>query len=965
MSGDNEYAAAAAADFLRGITDAIIHQLDDSAPRQSQTSEAQASEAPAELPFDLNMAKEEEQAVEDDASFGMPQDPVESPHFGKAGMDPLADQETVDGLGEEPVEEEEQVEQEPWQEQEAYANQAEVSAYAGYQAQLEAFVTGPQLGQLLASSDFGDYLHGSRTLTVEVDEASVAALYAAAGNGASLQFYGGTDFADFAAQQAPEPAAYSGNWQAYAAQGWQQDDYAAQYQQMLLQQQYSSSQQQQQWNWQQQQQQMQQNQNWQRAAQRPASMTPQQQEDESHDGEDDTGSQERRSGSPLLRREKAEGLSDLFVVATKKGKPGELPNPSGNAASSAGRPNSSSASADPEAPMNRRGSMVRMQSTVEEWPEKAEEEIGEEGEQPEAEEADSHPNATDLQVRSVHLLDQLGRGQDRNTPVVGGALFGTTGLVPKPPSTPHSRPRTTTPWSQSRKSRLGKAAGTSMASRPTTVGSRPRTGTESMYSQTRPNTVDHPNIKSSDAEQRQRDQSPPKPDWDTSFYTMHERRIPRYDALLDENCPMMSSPQRLRHLIDTRELSDAHLHIVRARFEQHRARFDAGGSLGDQSRPVPQGARKKDADVLAAEKEHPDRLVERMVAGFPNHAPPPLSPEHLAAPASPSGRRRRFKATSTMLCSPDWHRSLLHEDLQEEVKAREDGNLGTGQGGLVPSWQKLEDQISLAWHRLQIPLDVRKSIIEGPLTKVTPDSVFRLQAHWQELQSYEKETKNLIKDWLQRDRLLQSICGTHTLGINDVRIETLKSDVKKLDTLSTSLVRNIGGWCRRFPNLIVDISRDPSAPAKAEKPRAIFQWNGRDGIERIQSDSEALARGDLSIMDAPPTSPPEASTTEGAEGGGSLDGGHTWSQRLNDWGFAQAPSGKASNAVKAQNVSKAQALQLQASGLAASTVAAQHFAVSDVLFEGPAPSWYRAKVAKAGIKALKRGTLCGGGDKRI
>eukprot|EP00435_Cladocopium_sp_Y103_P036565 s1049_g9.t1 len=71
------------------------------------------------------------------------------------------------------------------------------------------------------------------------------------------------------------------------------------------------------------------------------------------------------------------------------------------------------------------------------------------------------------------------------------------------------------------------------------------------------------------------------------------------------------------------------------------------------------------------------------------------------------------------------------------------------------------------------------------------------------------------------------------------------------------------------------------------------------------------------------------------------------SQRFKDWGFASSSQ-------------KSKALLLPTCSLAAATVAAQNFKVADVLFEGPAPSWYRPTVARAGIKALKRGLPCGG-----
>ena len=59
-----------------------------------------------------------------------------------------------------------------------------------------------------------------------------------------------------------------------------------------------------------------------------------------------------------------------------------------------------------------------------------------------------------------------------------------------------------------------------------------------------------------------------------------------------------------------------------------------------------------------------------------------------------------------------------------------------------------------------------------------------------------------------------------------------------------SLVKDIGSWCLRFRELIVDVSK---ATAVASKPRAIFVWAGRDAVERIQQDAARLLRGDLSV----------------------------------------------------------------------------------------------------------------------
>jgi len=62
--------------------------------------------------------------------------------------------------------------------------------------------------------------------------------------------------------------------------------------------------------------------------------------------------------------------------------------------------------------------------------------------------------------------------------------------------------------------------------------------------------------------------------------------------------------------------------------------------------------------------------------------------------------------------------------------------------------------------------------------------------------------------------------------------------------LSTDLVRAIGAWSRRFEKLVVDVERAQAVPG-GRRPRAVFVWGGRDAVERVQRDSEALARGEV------------------------------------------------------------------------------------------------------------------------
>eukprot|EP00913_Durusdinium_trenchii_P016440 g15454.t1 len=131
------------------------------------------------------------------------------------------------------------------------------------------------------------------------------------------------------------------------------------------------------------------------------------------------------------------------------------------------------------------------------------------------------------------------------------------------------------------------------------------------------------------------------------------------DALIDEKCPILSSPERLRHIIETRELPDAYLHIVRKRFEQHRRFFDKEGRLGERYRP--------EHVVVQEPEEYPERLVERLVSGFEADGvetevkPPVFSLEALCREASRHGP----KTSQLILCSPEWQNSVLHDEISD------------------------------------------------------------------------------------------------------------------------------------------------------------------------------------------------------------------------------------------------------------------------------------------------------------
>eukprot|EP00931_Biecheleriopsis_adriatica_P011310 TRINITY_DN11238_c0_g1_i1.p1 TRINITY_DN11238_c0_g1~~TRINITY_DN11238_c0_g1_i1.p1 ORF type:complete len:1001 (+),score=201.19 TRINITY_DN11238_c0_g1_i1:51-3053(+) len=876
----------------------------------------------------------------------------------------------------------------------------------GYRAQLEATISGDQLGQLLASSDARHFIDGHHSLTVEVDEASVAALYAAAGAGACLTFEGpnicGFPVLPGLQQEVPiEPLACEIGWQTSAGwvqqeqqnfeqqrppsqerkpqrQGRSQNDKDSNPQQQKEQHEKHTREQQQQQSYSQQHHPYQ---TYQPHNNQPQdhrhhlekklihrqgimggdelhntehreSAEAEHEEDEAEDNteaQEETYTRQESTGQPMSMP--SEAMSDIVVVRTRASRvaePQEQSSASGAGARrySEARRNSGKGGAS-EAAVDLTGHVP--------LPSKS----------PSHGEDEAH--ATGLQVRSVQLLGDLSNETRPATAAGMAPSFGAK-LSPRPFSTPpRSSPRT--PNSKNRPSSKGFGASPGLTSRPTTVGSTSpsplRASFDSAGSWTRPGTME--------AKMRQQQSPLPlrpstssvasRPDWDNSFYTKHEQRIPVYDALLDKNCPMLSNPSRLRHLIHTRELSDAHLHIVRSRFEQHRQMFDHDGRLGEHFHPVPMGI-KQHRLLAEASDTAPDNLADRIISGFPDgdhpslkFSPPPGGLQQVMKPAQSSPRKHRLMAMSTLLCSPEWQSSALHEEVLDEqnhpTAAKELG----GKAGIVPSFQKIREEIAISWHKLQIPLELRTVLSDGHLTAATPDSLYRLKAHFQELQNYEAATKKLILEWLQRDTLLEAICGMHALGVNDTRLTMLRADLQKLDRLSTSLVRDIGHWCRRFGDLIVDTSRDHSAMASTSKPRPIFVWGGRDAIERIQADADRLSRGDLTVFQ-PPEVEQEVADAAGAEA--EADGGDDWSQRLTDWGFARASSGRGNQAVKAQKK-----LPMPASPLAAATVAGQSFKVADVLFEGPAPSWYRESVAKAGIKALKRGQLCGGGDKRM
>lgn len=852
----------------------------------------------------------------------------------------------------------ERLQEEPWEELEETSGRV----------QLEATISGEQLGHLLASSEFKQYT--GKDLTISVDEAAAHTLYTVALGMAGMPWQAMPSLSPLYS----DPKAcqiYWQNWQnndatkqmptassqkrrGQDAQDMQQNPSQTQpawsqtyhqYQQHSQYQQYQQYQhplyQQFLWNQQHQHQQTQpvpgtrgrKGGNAKKEVQH--SKLESEEDGETKDGPSEKIGKPPRKDKPSQDSLGVKELSDIIVVSTRPGQPGdkailECTPPDGE--------DGESQEDEAELPEDRRKTLVTginlsnlsMPQMQDDDPYEDEEEEEQESDELVVEE--DKPYISHKQAQSVRLLGSLEK-IERRVCSAPGAPHLTLPRAPSQSGRPKTSPFPPTKRPESKDSKSGRAKSiraTAYYSRPTTVG-----GSDA---ETRPATVE-----SRRTTPLSRTASPAKPDWDTSFYSMHQRRIPTYDALIDENCPVLSSPERLRQIIETRELPDAYLHIVRARFEQHRKFFDKEGRLGQRARP--------EHLVIPEPEEYPERLVERLVSGFEAEGvetevkAPGFSLEALCREASKS--RRGPRVSQHIVCCPEWQNSTLHEEILdgEDSSVRIDISdvEPTEQGTLAPSWKKLEGEIKLLWHRLQIPLDLRTAMDDGPMTSVTPESLYYLQAHLDNMQQYESATKKVIKNWLRREKLLESVCNSHALGVNDQRLIKLKADVQRLDRLSCTLVTDIGTWSRRFADLIVDPSRDPMAPPNHPKPRPIFVWSGRDAIERIQSDAERLVRGDLSachLQDDSSSKAPQGSEDQSV------------SQRFKDWGFASSSQ-------------KSKAVLLPPCSLAAATVAAQNFKVTDVLFEGPAPSWYRPTVARAGIKALKRGLPCGGGDKRL
>jgi hypothetical protein len=304
--------------------------------------------------------------------------------------------------------------------------------------------------------------------------------------------------------------------------------------------------------------------------------------------------------------------------------------------------------------------------------------------------------------------------------------------------------------------------------------------------------------------------------------------------------------------------------------------------------------------------------------------------------------------------SADGHQRYANGNEVEEPDAPPPGELAaspTGTEGLQARWQRLCNRVQELWPRLQVSQSMQIAMTDGALSRVSPESVHRLEVHLRELMEFRTETQNLIGLWVERGQLLESVRGSHALGVNDARLVALRADLQRLSQLSTLIVRAIHSWSRRFGHLVVDNSQ--AVPGKP-KPVCMFVWQGRDCVERVHGDAEALARGEVPALD------PIAAAIPGFLAGlGGAEEEQEQEQGLRPGGGDQLGEGFENDLSGLRaGTAPAEAAQGQPlCPLVASTVASQRFAVVDVLHEGPTPPWFKQDVARAGIKALRRRAL--------
>jgi hypothetical protein len=238
-------------------------------------------------------------------------------------------------------------------------------------------------------------------------------------------------------------------------------------------------------------------------------------------------------------------------------------------------------------------------------------------------------------------------------------------------------------------------------------------------------------------------------------------------------------------------------------------------------------------------------------------------------------------------------------------------------------WRRVHMRIQHLWGETGIPASVRQAIKNGPMSEVTPGSIFELERHLQELLSFDASTRFIICDWIDRENTLEAIKHAHALCINDARLDELKVNLQTLDKKSTELLRSIDQWTCNFSHFIVDVARIGSTTELSTDP--LFIWRGKNAAEQIREDVAALARGEPHLAGG--VGPVDHEIVKDVDSLPQL----SQSALTDMFRGGAAPPPIVLEAMKTQK-----------------------YAIHDVLFDGAPPTWYQPRVARVGLAALHR-----------
>merc|ERR1719409_897176 len=261
--------------------------------------------------------------------------------------------------------------------------------------------------------------------------------------------------------------------------------------------------------------------------------------------------------------------------------------------------------------------------------------------------------------------------------------------------------------------------------------------------------------------------------------------MPEYDALLDLTCASMNNPQRLRNIIETRELRLEHLYLLCARRE---ARGDMWRPLPPRLPPLPPDMKHLDPRGLRESKVHP--LILANVDWFE-------SPIHVAATTNDPGP-------------------------YEEARAI----LAGTPTDLSSAWYTVRSALAALIPELQLPDVVLERIKEDASpSAVTPLTYQQMTKLLRELLAARKATAGLLGQILRYEAVLQEVDSTHVLNLVDPRIDALQALLEELDDASANVVHLSTDWRRKYGRkFFVDSRLCLGFGMKLREVRPVLVW---------------------------------------------------------------------------------------------------------------------------------------------